>query len=162
MPDDSKPADHGEAASKFLSGRCSFQRMKVSESPKMFGQEHLNALDERKAGRQRIASADGIECGWSAGRHMLDTDFQLAKNIINDCLVFDFRIDSDLPPADRLKAYTEIELKALSANNPSGFASKKQKREAKESARERLEQEAKDGRFHKIKLIPCLWDLPPR
>ena len=67
-------------------------------------------------------------------------------------------MDTDKLPADLLRAYYAVELKALSKNNPSGFASARQKREAKEIARDRLEQEAKDGRYRKRKCIPVLWD----
>lgn len=143
----------------FFSGRVSFLRFKVNgPAPRLFDDEHLDRLKDRMAGRQRIASADGIEIGWTAGEHILDTDFQLAKNIINDTLSFDLRIDTDKIPSDLLRAYYAVELKALAKNNPSGFPSARQKREAKEIARERLEQEAKDGRYKKRKCIPVLWD----
>ncbi|HEX4611316.1 MAG TPA: hypothetical protein VH092_24195, partial [Urbifossiella sp.] len=59
---------------------------------------------------------------------------------------------------DLLRAYTAVELKALTKNNPSGFPSARQKREAKEAARDRLEDEAKDGRYKKRKCFPVLWD----
>jgi len=124
----------------------------------MFDEEHLDRLAARQAGRQRIASADGIEAGWTAGEHVLDTDFQLAKNIVNDTLSFDLRIDSDKLPGDLLRAYYAVELKALSRKNPSGFPSPQQKREARESARDRLEREAKDGRYRKRRCFPVLWD----
>src|SRR5207248_10380279 len=42
--------------------------------------------------------------------------------------------------------------------NPSGKPSARQKREARESARERLEEEAKDGRFLQRKAVYALWD----
>jgi hypothetical protein len=143
----------------FLNGRVTWLRFKVvGPKPRVFGEEHLERLASRAAGRSRIASADGVDVGWAAGDHVLDTDFELAKNIVNDCLCFDLRIDVEKPPADLMRAYTAIELKALSKNNPSGFASSKQKREAKEAARERIEDEAKDGRFTKRTCIPCLWD----
>jgi hypothetical protein len=143
----------------FFSGRASFQRFRVlGPAPRQFGPEHLDRLAEYQAGRQRIAAADGIEVGWSAGEHILDTDFELAKNIINDTLHFDLRIDCDKLPSDLLRAYYAVELKALAANNPSGFPSSRQKKEAKEIARERIEQDAKDGRFRKRKCIPVLWD----
>jgi hypothetical protein len=64
----------------------------------------------------------------------------------------------DKIPNDLLRAYYSVELKALSKNNPSGLPSTKQKREAKEIARDRLEQEAKDGRYRKRKCYPVLWD----
>jgi hypothetical protein len=127
-------------------------------APRLFDDEQIDRLKDRMAGRQRIASADGVETGWTAGDHVLDTDFHLAKNIINDTLTFDLRVDTDKIPSDLLRAYYAVELKALSKNNPSGFASARQKREAKEIARERLEQEAKDGRYKKRKCIPVLWD----
>ena len=143
----------------FFSGRASFLRFKVNgPAPRLFDDEHLDRLKDRQAGRQRIASADGVETGWTAGDHVLDTDFHLAKNVINDTLTFDLRVDTDKIPSDLLRAYYAVELKALSKNNPSGFASARQKREAKEIARERLEQEAKDGRYRKRKCIPVLWD----
>ncbi len=143
----------------FFSGRVSFLRFQVNgPAPRLFDLEHLDRLTDRQAGRQRIASADGIETGWTAGDHILDTDFQLAKNIINDTLTFDLRVDVDKLPADLMRAYYSVELKALTEKNPSGFPSAKQKREAKESARERLEQEAQDGRYRKRKCYPVLWD----
>jgi recombination associated protein RdgC len=143
----------------FFSGRASFLRFKVNgPAPRLFDDEQIDRLKDRMAGRQRIASADGVETGWTAGDHVLDTDFHLAKNVINDTLTFDLRVDTDKLPNDLLRAYFAVELKALSKNNPSGFASARQKREAKEIARERLEQEAKDGRYKKRKCIPVLWD----
>jgi hypothetical protein len=143
----------------FFTGRASFLRFRVNgAAPRLFDDEHLDRIKDRQAGRQRIASADGVETGWTAGDHVLDTDFHLAKNIINDTLTFDLRVDTDKIPSDLLRAYYAVELKALAKNNPSGFASARQKREAKEIARERLEQEAKDGRYKKRKCIPVLWD----
>ncbi len=143
----------------FLQGRVTFLRFQVhGPRPRLFTEEHLGKLNAHKAGQARIASADGIEAGWAGGDHVLDTEFELAKNIVNDALLFDLRIDSEKPPSDLLRAYTAIELKAAAKENPSGFASKKQKRDAREAARERLEQEAKDGRYTRRKCIPVMWD----
>ncbi len=143
----------------FLNGRVSYLRFRVAgDAPRSFDEEHLDRLGDRMAGRQRLASADGIECGWSAGDHELDTAFDLEKNIVNDALHFELRVDSDKLPAGLMRAYYAVELKALTANNPSGFPSARQKREAKEAARGRLEAEAADGRFKKRKCIPVMWD----
>lgn len=143
----------------FYNGRVTFLRFQVGgPAPRLFDAEHLDRLADRAAGRQRLAAADGIEVGWAAGDHVLDTDFQLDKNVINDTLHFELRVDVDKLPADLMRAYTAVELKALSKNNPSGFASARQKREAKEAARDRLEDEAKDGRYRKRKCFPVLWD----
>jgi len=143
----------------FFTGRLTFLRFRVEgPNPRLFTYEHLERLAHFQAGRQRIASADGVEVGWAAGEHILDTDFQPGKNIINDCLAFDLRVDVDKLPGDLLKAYIAVELKALSKENTSGSPSARQKKEAREAAKERLEQEAKDGRYKKRKCIPVLWD----
>lgn len=145
----------------FLSGSVSFIQFRINgPAPRLFGQDHLDRLKDRMIGRQRLAAADGVEAGWAAGEHILDTDFTLEKNVVNDALCFDMCIRTDAIPADMLRAYYSVEVKALSKNNPSGFPSAKQKREAREIARERLEEEAKDGRFIKRKMIPMMWDRP--
>ena len=143
----------------FFNGRASFLRFRVDgPAPRLFGEEHRERLAEFQAGRNRLASADGIEVGWTGGEHVLDVDFQLAKNIVNDMLTFELRVDVEKLPTDLLKAYYSVELKALAAGNHSGLPSARQKREAKENARDRLEQEGKDGRFKRRKCIPVVWD----
>jgi hypothetical protein len=126
----------------------------------MFGEEHLEKLAGAAIGKQRVASGDGSQSGWIAGDHILDTRFDLAKNIINDTLQFSLRVDEIKIPSDLLRAYYIVELEALAAQNPSGHASNKQKREARQVAKERLEHEASDGRFVRRKAFPILWDSP--
>src|SRR5262245_43402634 len=129
----------------FLSGRVAYTRYRVTGSPPgLFGPKYLQRLSATAAGQQRLAASDGVEVGWTAGDHVLDTHFELAKNVVNDALHFAFRVDTERLPADLMRAYYEIELRALSAGNPSGQPSGRQKREARETARDRLEQEAKD------------------
>lgn len=142
----------------FLSGRASFTRYRVLGRGVAFGEESLERLQQNGIGRQRVAAADGIEAGWTAGDHILDTNFDLAKNIINDTLQFALRIDALKIPADLLRAYTQIELQGLASQNPSGLPSARQKREARLMARERLEKEAADGRFVRRRSYPLLWD----
>jgi hypothetical protein len=143
----------------FFSGRVTCCRFRVSgRSPRSFAPEHLEALAAHAIGKQRTASADGVEAGWVAGDHILDTRFDLAKNIVEDTLHFALRIDSQKIPADLLRAYAVVELEALAASNPSGMPSARQKREARAAAKERLEQEASDGRFLRRKAFPLLWD----
>jgi hypothetical protein len=143
----------------FLTGRVTALRFKVSgTAPRTFGEEQLDQLAALHGGRRQPMSADGIEVGWTAGEHVLDTEFQLAKNVVNDALLFDLRVDQDKLPGDLLRAYYAVELKALSKDNPSGNPSARQRREAKEIARDRLEREAKDGRFRKRKCYPVMWD----
>jgi hypothetical protein len=143
----------------FFSGRVTFARYRVKgRSPKLFGPEHLERLQAHAVGKQRTASSDGVEAGWTAGGHLLDTTFDLEKNVVNDTLHFALRLDTTKLPGDLLRAYTAIELEAAAKTNPSGRPSAYQKREARMAARDRLEEEARDGRFLKRKVIPVLWD----
>jgi len=145
----------------FFSGRLTSLRFKVAgRGPRTFEQEHLENLEANAIGKQRVRSGDGTEIGWLAGDHILDTRFDLAKNIVNDALHFALRIDSQAIPGDLLRAYTLVELEGLTSANPSGIPSARQKREARLLAKERLETEAGDGRFLRRKAIPLLWDAP--
>ena len=145
----------------FFSGRVTCLRYRVSGKPlRSFGPEQLEQLAQHAIGMQKIAAGDGSQAGWLAGDHILDTSFDLAKNVINDTLHFAMRIDEVKIPADLLRAYYQVELRALAASNPSGFASARQKRQAREYAKDRLENEAKDGRYLRRKAIPLLWDAP--
>jgi hypothetical protein len=143
----------------FFTGRVTCTRFRVAgRSPRSFGPDHLEQLAAHAIGKQRLASADGVEAGWIAGDHILDTRFELAKNIVNDTLHFALRVDSQKVPGDLLRAYTQVELEGLAAANPSGHPSARQKREARQNARDRLETEAADGRFLRRKAYPLLWD----
>jgi hypothetical protein len=143
----------------FFTGRVTFLRYRVDgPAPRTFGPEHLERLAARVIGRQKAESKDGTEVGWIAGEDILDLGFDLARNVINDTLHFALRVDTQKLPGDLLRAYTRAELQALAAENPSGRPSAKQKKEARETARARLEAEAKDGRFTRRKAYPVLWD----
>src|SRR4051795_4270839 len=101
----------------FFSGRVTFVRFRVKgASPGLFGPEHLERLEAHAIGKQRTAASDGVECGWIAGDHILDTKFDLAKNIVNDPLHFAIRIDTNKLPSDLLRAYAAVDLAALAKN----------------------------------------------
>lgn len=143
----------------FFTGRVTFLRYQVNgPAPKTFGHKHLEMLAAHAMGTKRTESKDGTEVGWIAGEDILDIGFDQAKNVIDDTLHFALRIDSQKLPGDLLRAYARAELQTLAAENPSGRPSAKQKKEARETARERLEAEAKDGRFIRRKAFPILWD----
>src|SRR5215831_5176191 len=107
-----------EGVMGFFSGRVTFQRYRVTgKAARHFGPEHLERLTAHAIGKQRLAAADGVEAGWTAGDHILDTRFDLAKNIVNDTLHFALRIDQQKIPAELLRAYTMVELDGMAADN---------------------------------------------
>jgi hypothetical protein len=145
----------------FFTGRVTCMRFRVAgKAPRSFDNDFLESLAANAIGKQKIAAGDGSQAGWIAGDHILDTNFDLAKNVVNDTLHVAMRVDEIKMPADLLRAYYQVELQALTASNPSGFPSSKQKRQAREYAKDRLETEAKDGRYLRRKAIPVLWDAP--
>jgi len=145
----------------FFTGRVSFLRYQVDgPTPTLFGPEHLELLAQQAIGKQAIAEKDGTEAGWIASDDILDLGFELAKNVVDDTLHFCLRVDTQKLPADLLRSYVRTELQALAAQNPSGKPTVKQKKEAREAAREKLTAEAQDGRFLRRKAYPLLWDRP--
>lgn len=145
----------------FLTGRVTCMRFRVSgRPPRNFDNETLDRLADNVIGKQRVMAGDGSQSGWIAGDHILDTSFDLAKNVVNDALQITMRVDEQKIPNDLLRAYYQVELQALAATNPSGHPSGRQKRQAREYAKDRLENEAKDGRYLRRKAIPIMWDAP--
>lgn len=143
----------------FLSGGISFLRFKVAgAAPRKLDGDHLDKLDNHSAGKVRIKSPGGIEVGWVAGEHILDVGFVEHKNVLPHALIFGMRIDLNKLPGDLLHAYYAEELRVLERESEKGFVSAREKRQAKDTARDKLEDEAKDGRFLKRKAIPVLWD----
>ena len=64
-------------------------RFRLTGKPlRSFGPEQLEQLAQHAIGTQKIASSDGTQAGWLAADHILDTNFDLAKNVINDTLHF--------------------------------------------------------------------------
>jgi hypothetical protein len=144
----------------FLSGRVTYTRYRVSgESPLPFSEETLETAALHAIGRHGGPDpADGVAVGWAGGDHVLDVEFDLGKNVVNDALHLALRVDTDKIPGTLLKAYTKIETDARAKGNPSGFPTKAQRAEAKEAARIRAEAESADGRFRRLAHYPVLWD----
>src|SRR5688572_4392638 len=144
----------------FESGSITFRRFAVNgEAPagvdeKLLERVAKHALEPGEFGIEEV------EYGWSGGRHIFDTDFSFENNVFADCLFFALRIDTNKVPGTVKRAYTLMEEAALAKGNPSGFISRQQKKEARETVRQKLDQDMKSGRFRRSKLIPLLWDLP--
>lgn len=144
----------------FLGGAVSFSRYHVAGgSPKRLEDKLLDKLREHVIGSQRTARSMGEDVGWIGGRHVLDREFDIEKNVILDCLHFGLRIDASRVPPDLLHAYVQQELDALRekhTGNGKGFG--KLKQQAIDAAKRRAAQEVSQGRYHRMRQIPILWD----
>lgn len=143
----------------FASGSVTFRRLKV-EAKEKFGpsEELLDKLREQALKEGRIGLPDELAYGWSGGRHLFDSAFSFEHNVYGEFVMFALRIDTNKAPGELKRAYQAMEEEALAAENPSGFLSKAQKKEAKESAKAKLEEELREGRHRRSKLVPVLWD----
>lgn len=143
----------------FLSGRMSFERFRVTgEAPRQFDSEHVETLEQFSIGQAETASLEAVRAGFLAGEHLLDLQFNLEKNIINDALHFAIRLDTDQIPAAVRRAWLQLELAALTVDNPSGRPTRAQRQEAKEAVEARCEEEAQTGKFRRMQQFPVLWD----
>jgi len=147
----------------FHSGRVSFSRFAVSgDAPKAVDETALSLLREAAFEESPIGAPDEVEVGWVTGEHLLDTQFAFDKNSFGrgyNLMLFAMRMDTHKVPAEVKRAYHKINLDAAATDNPSGFASKHDKREAKELADRQVHEDLAAGKFRRSKMIPVLWDL---
>jgi hypothetical protein len=145
----------------FPSGSVSFRRFAVvGKGPSAPDQALLDKLAEHTLRPTELGVPEEVEYGWSGGSHVFDATFTLDHNIFADAIHFALRVDTNKVPGELKKAYQIMEEEALAATNPSGFISKNQKKDAKETVRAKVEDELRSGRYRRSKLSPVLWDVP--
>jgi len=145
----------------FLSGSLTFERFRViAPEVALFGLEHIEKLQEHAAGEFQPRGEDTVQVGFLGGAHLFDQTFDLEKNVIHDALHFGMRIDTNQVPSAIRKAWTQMELVALQAENPERRPTKKEKEQAKEAVDQRAEAEAASGKYHRMNQFPVLWDAP--
>jgi hypothetical protein len=130
------------------------------DQPKTVDQSILDALDANKLAPAEDGVPPDVEYGWSGGRHVLDGHFDFEKNVFNDAVAFALRVDTNRVPAELRQAYQIMEEESVAAANPSGFISRKQKKDVKETLGRKLDDELRSGKFRRSKLTPILWDFP--
>jgi recombination associated protein RdgC len=145
----------------FASGSISFRRFSVvGKSPKSVDQPMLDALAEHALKPGEFGVPEEEEYGWSGGRHVLDGQFGFEHNVFADALHFALRVDTNKVPGELKKAYAMMEEEAVASTNPSGFISKNQKKDVKDTVRKKVDEDLRSGKFRRSKLLPVLWDLP--
>ena len=147
----------------FASGSVSFRLFAViGKAPKAVEQSMLDALAEHALKPGEYGVPEEEEYGWGGGRHVLDARFGFEHNVFADALHFALRVDTNKVPGDLKKAYQMMEEEAVAAGNPSGFISKNQKKDVKDTIRKKVDEELRSGKYRRSKLLPILWDLPTR
>jgi hypothetical protein len=145
----------------FPSGSVSFRRFAVvGKAPAAPDQSLLDKLSEHALRPQELGVPEEVEYGWCGGHHVFDATFSFDHNVFADAMHFALRVDTNKVPGELKKAYQIMEEEAAAAANPSGFISKNQKKDAKETVRAKVEDELRSGKYRRSKLSPVLWDFP--
>jgi hypothetical protein len=143
----------------FLSGAVSFSRFQVlGGSPKRLDENLLEKFRATRIGSRACLPANHEEVGWLGGRHLLDVEFDLEKNVILECLLFGLRVDASRIPPDLLRAYVEMELDAAREKTADARSRLRVRRQAVDAAKGRAEREIKEGRYQRLRQVPILWD----
>ncbi len=150
----------------FTQGRVSFCCFKVTgDAPPTVDEAMLSILAEHRFRETEIGAPDEVEVGFVTAEHLLDTDFTFEKlafgvgGMPGTAALLSMRMDTHKVPADVKQAYRKINEQAAAADSPTGYASKAEKREAKEVAARQMQEDLAAGKFRKSKAIQLLWDL---
>ncbi len=142
----------------FLSGPVSFQCFQIEgDAKRQFAASDI-AILEKFAISEIAATAEQPGVGFLAGEHLLDLKFSLEKNVIGDALNCAIRVDAHQVPAAVRRAWLQLELAALTADNRDSRPTKVQRQEAREAVDARCEDEIRSGRFLRMQQFPVLWD----
>lgn len=144
------------AAMAFLEGSFSCQRFVADKRP--FHEYDVEALRQSGPRDGFAPDQDGNDVCWVGGDHELDGEFSCGKNLRGPYLQWAFRVTKFAPPAGRVRAVYKTELKALMAEAGAEVPTADMKREAREAAQARIEEEGKDGRYLKRTVVPVVWD----
>lgn len=147
-------------AMAFDTGRVTFTRFRIQgDAPTAVDETMLGILKESRFRESEIGTPDEVEAGFTTGLHLFDTQFDYSKNGYGHLAHFALRMDTHKVPGDVKKAYKVMNELSAAEGNPTGFASKSEKREAAETTKEQLREELASGKYRKSKIVPLLWDL---
>lgn len=143
----------------FLSGSVTFERFRITEDPtNSFCDDHLETLQKHRIGKSSGNLHEQPTIGFTGGAHILDTDFNIEKNILGESMHFGIRIDSCSIPGPIKRAWMQMELAAVMSENMGARPTKTQRQEAQEAVDQRCADEAQKGNFKRMAETAVLWD----
>ncbi len=146
----------------FASGLVSFQRFSVG------GPWHDDITDDfvkSLAGHsfgQSPVQADDAQAGWIGPGHLFETEILAHRIAFGPFAHLALRVDRLRTPPNVLKAYIHMEEETRLQTSGRDFLSRGEKRQAREAAVIRAEEETRGGSFRRMNSYPVLIDLPGR
>ncbi len=143
----------------FQSGRVTYCQFHHASAGPKADDALLELLAEHRFRETEIGAPNEVEVGWITGEHLFDTRFSFEKNLFGKAVLFAMRVDTHTVPSILKQAYKTMHIATAAEGNPSGFASRQQKKQAADMAADQLQADLAAGRFRKSKMVPILWDL---
>jgi hypothetical protein len=147
----------------FRSGAISYRRFAVSgEAPNLLKSEFYDALRENALGELEPIKPGETHVGWTAGRHLFDRSFDYERVGFGGGALLGLRIDTVRVPPEIKKAYVAMAEEARlepSKDGSGAYLSRTAKKEAREDALRRIDEEISEGRYRRPKHTPLFWDF---
>lgn len=143
-------------------GPISFQRFHIDGRFSQHVDDELVAAIQHRAFGRTPPAVDDTQIGWVGPRHVLETDIDARQIASGRFVHLSMRIDRLRPPPAVLRSYVFQEEQAMREASGRDLLHRKQRRQAREQARLRAEQEARSGAFRRISAVPVLIDLAER
>jgi hypothetical protein len=147
----------------FRSGAVTYRRFAVSgERPDMLNSKLFESLRESALGELEPIKPGETHVGFTAGRHLFDRSFDYERVGFGSGLLLGYRVDSVRVPPEIKKAYIAMAEDARLQPSKDGLGSflpRSAKKEAREDAMRRIEEEIADGRYRRPKHTPIWWDF---
>ena len=124
----------------FATGSVTFKRFFVGgKAPKQADEAMLEVLGKHAIGRDAMVEPYRTEVGWVTGDHILDTEFDFAKNAVGDCLYFGILIDANKPPPALVRSFQKLNEQAALEASGREYLTKEERRDARDQARSRAD-----------------------
>jgi len=150
----------------FHRGRVTWCKYFLSgDGPKTVDDTLLAILADHGFRETEVGAPDEVEAGFVTGDHLFDAQFTYEKCGFgpgSNLVLFAMRIDTHKVPPEVKHAYRKQNELAAASQNPSGFASKAQKRDARDAAERQLHDDLAAGKFRNSRMVALLWDLSAR
>ncbi|MEY3021313.1 MAG: hypothetical protein RIS86_509 [Planctomycetota bacterium] len=147
----------------FRSGAISYRRFAVSGStPNLLDHAVFESLREHALGELDPIRPGEVHVGWTAGRHLFDRAFDYERTGFGSGMLLGFRCDTVRIPPEIKKAYVAMAEDARLVPSKDGggaYLPRSAKKEARDEALRRLEEEIGEGRYRRPKHTPVWWDF---
>ena len=145
----------------FRAGSIAYSRFSVLSDPPT-----LDSALLAKIRKHILSDVDGIKpgesaCGWTGGRHLFDISFTPESILFGSGLLLGFRIDSVRVPPEIKKAYIAMaeESHLVVGKDGGSYLPRAARKEAREEALRRIDEEVANGRYRAPKHAAIWWDF---